>query len=218
MVDLERLCSVFLSDNELFGVNKKRMCFFDTGSIFVNIKIMTLTSFISAFSLQPWSITISVQFSPYSSLWNYIFYLPSPFISVYLLSSLSYSVWPRPVHSEHQIRFAGCCYTVAAERDPSCAWWVLCAWQASSRDAVPAASSWSAHTAHLDSKSELWSWKSEPSCPWGPAPLPHTWRRPLSPRHASLHKPTGPQPDGALLQPCQPGLSTRGLGPRPGQT
>lgn len=194
-----------------------RLCFLSQrGNIFFNIKIMTLTSFISAYLLRPWLITVSVRFSPSSSRQMTSFTShPLLFLCTF---SLSYSVWPRPVHSEHQIRFAGRCYAVAAERDPSHAWWVIGAWQASSRHSLPSASSRPAHTTHLHPESELWSGESEPSCPWGPAPLPHARRRPLAPRHASLHKPAGPQPHGTLLQPCQPGLSTRGLGQRPGQT
>lgn len=178
---------------------------------------MTPTAFISAYSLQRRSITISFQFSPYSSHQMKSF-TSHPFYFVYLLSLSSYSVWPRPVHSEHQIRFAGCHYAVAAERDPSHGWWVIGAWETSSRRSVSVASSRPAHTTHLHPKSELWSWESEPSCPRGSAPLPHAWRCPLASRHASLHKPAGPRPHTALLQPCQPGLSTRGLCQRPGQT
>lgn len=163
-------------------------------------------------------MVISVQFSPYSSH-QITSFTSHPLLFVCTFSlSLSYSVWPRPVHSEHQIRFAGCHYAAAAERDPSHGWWVISAWQASSRRSLPAASSRPAHATHLHPKSELWSWESEHFCPRGPAQLPHTWRCPLAPRHASLHKPAEPQPHGAILQPCQPGLSTRGLRQRPGQT
>lgn len=167
------------------------------------------------------SLLIDNNFCPIfsrSSPSNDIFRLPPPFIFCVYLLSLSYSVWPRPVHSEHQIRFAGRRYAAAAERGPGHSWWVIGAWKASPRSSLPVASSRPAHTTDLHPESELWRWESEPSCPRDPAPLPHAWWCPIAPRHASLHKPAGPRPHGTLLQPRQPGLSTRGLGQRPDQT
>lgn len=154
------------------------------------------------------------------------------------------SVWPRPVHSEHQIRFTGRHHTSppAAKQ------------RASHPDSFPRkrhsvrtnsavfgrplylTPPRSAHPSDVYTEPELpWScWHvayprpqshphsqphTPPSRPHGPPPLPDPRGGALAARHAPLWQPNGTQPHSAagLLQPCQPGFSARGLCQRTGK-
>lgn len=163
----------------------------------------------------------------YISLSLHIFFFPRYFLSV----------WPRPVHSEHQIRFAGRHHPSppAAEqraRHPDCLpWkWRLSTWSHLSHPGRPVhlTPPRPTHTADVHPQPQLPRNRrnaanpraqphTQPQPPppgaGGPPSLSNPRRSALTTRHASLWQPPGSQPHhaGRLLQPSQPRLSAWGL-------
>lgn len=175
-------------------------------------------------------------------LWHLIC-LESPPILFFLshIFCCVFSVWPRPVHSEHQIRFTGRRHTSppAAEqraRHPDSLPWKR---RLSTRPYLPQprwplhlAPPGPAHATNIHSQSQPSRGNrhdadprthAQPQPPpagaLNPPSLSHSRGGAIATRYAPLRQPTGSQPYSAdrLLQPSQPGLPPRGLSQRIGK-
>lgn len=146
------------------------------------------------------------------------------------------SVWSRPVHSEHQIRFAGCRHPPPPAAKQRASHHNVFPWKrdVSARPGLPhagralhLAAPWPANPADVHPQPELPRGRrhaanprtrTKPHAPppgaGSPPPLSHARGSAVTAGHASLRQPAGPQPHGAgqFLQPGQPRLVTRGLG------
>lgn len=153
------------------------------------------------------------------------------------------SVWPRPVHSEHQIRFAGRRHTPPHAAEQRASHLNHLPWKrgVSTRPSLPRfgrplhiAPARPAHPTDVHPQPQLPRGprhaahprtqphtKPQPPTPGtgGSPPLPHPRGSALTPRYASVQQPHGPQPRhaGQFLQPRQPRLTTWRLSQRTGE-
>lgn len=180
--------------------------------------------------------------APYPSLWLSlpVSSSPSPSSPAYRCSP---SVWPRPVHSEHQIRFTGRRDSSPPAAEQRASHPDRLPWKrrdparphlshtgrpvhlATPRPAhatdvqpQPQLPRTHRHAAHPRARPRA---QPQPRAPGtgGSPPLPHPGGGAVAARYASLRQPHGAQPRhaGRVLQPGQPGLPPWGLGQRFGE-